>query len=233
MVHICMKYSLFFVFIFMICSVAASNYSIEFNQFDNRIAVVEINNEEKTTYILENDMESTNSGYIFLEKVVAKENFDNFEISLTLEKNILPNLQRTFPSKNTVEILGDNVKLSWNYYNVSEGEEFALFVVLQDNNLKSELILYIIISIIAFVLIFFIVRYASKKREDINKYLLEEEQKIIKFLGNCDRHESWQRKIQEVLNLSKTKTSRLIRNLESRSLIEKIPFGNTNKIRLK
>lgn len=228
-----MRYILFFVIVFLICSATASDYSIEFNQFDNELAVVEINNGEKTDYILEDKLESTNSGYIFLEKVVAKENFDNFEISLILEKNILPNLQQTFPSENTIEIVGKNVRVSWSYHNVSKGEEFAFFVVLQDNNLKYEFVLYIIISIVSFILIFFTVRYVSKKEKDVNKYLLDEEQKIIKFLKDADRHESWQRKIQETFSLSKAKTSRLIRNLESRSLVEKIPFGNTNKIRLK
>jgi uncharacterized membrane protein len=43
----------------------------------------------------------------------------------------------------------------------------------------------------------------------------------------------WQKQIQNSTGFSKAKVSRLVRNLESRGLVKKIPFGNTNKIRLR
>lgn len=228
-----MKYAMLFVAVFLICSVTASDYYIEFNQFEDKLVVVEINNGNKTTYVLENELEPANNGYIFLEEIIAKENFDKFRISLVLEKNVFPNLQQTFPDVDKIEFGDATTKLSWDYYNVSRGEEFAFFVLLQDNSLKFKFIFYIIFSFLIIIFIFLFLRYAFKKKTDINKYLLEEEQKIIKFLKSSNRHESWQRKIQETFNLSKAKTSRLIKNLESRNILEKIPFGNTNKIRLK
>jgi len=42
----------------------------------------------------------------------------------------------------------------------------------------------------------------------------------------------WQKQLQLKTGFSKAKLSRVIRNLESRSLVKKIPFGNANKIRL-
>ena len=68
---------------------------------------------------------------------------------------------------------------------------------------------------------------------ELEKHLLDEERKMLEELRKADRNEMWQKQLQTNLNLSKAKTSRLIRNLETRQLITKIPFGNTNKIILK
>jgi len=73
----------------------------------------------------------------------------------------------------------------------------------------------------------------SKKEEQEYDYLLDTEKKIIEELKKADRNELWQKQIQNSTGFSKAKLSRLIRNLESRNLIVKIPFGNTNKIKLK
>jgi len=70
----------------------------------------------------------------------------------------------------------------------------------------------------------------KKELEEIERHLLDEERKILEELRKADRNEMWQRQLQLNLGLSKAKASRLIRNLESRHLIKKIPFGNTNKI---
>lgn len=73
----------------------------------------------------------------------------------------------------------------------------------------------------------------KKELEEVERHLLDEERKILEELRKADRHEMWQKQLQLNLNLSKAKASRLIRNLEARNLITKIPFGNTNKIVLK
>jgi uncharacterized membrane protein len=72
----------------------------------------------------------------------------------------------------------------------------------------------------------------EKESNDYN-YLLDTEKKIIDELKKANRNELWQKQIQSSTEFSKAKVSRLIRNLEARGLIIKIPFGNTNKIRLK
>ena len=72
----------------------------------------------------------------------------------------------------------------------------------------------------------------TKESPEYN-YLLDTEKNIIEELKKADRNELWQRQIQSSTGFSKAKVSRLIRKLESRGLITKIPFGNTNKIRLK
>jgi uncharacterized membrane protein len=63
--------------------------------------------------------------------------------------------------------------------------------------------------------------------------LLDTEKKVIEELKKADRNELWQKQIQNLTGFSKAKVSRLIRDLETRGLVKKIIFGNTNKIRLK
>jgi len=64
------------------------------------------------------------------------------------------------------------------------------------------------------------------------KHLIESEKKVIEELKKADRNEMWQKQIQTSTGFSKAKLSRVIRNLEARKLVRKIPMGNTNKISL-
>ncbi len=63
--------------------------------------------------------------------------------------------------------------------------------------------------------------------------LYEEEQKIIDALNAVPQHELWQKELLQKTGLTKVKLSRRLRSLEQRAMIEKIPYGNTNKIRIK
>lgn len=68
---------------------------------------------------------------------------------------------------------------------------------------------------------------------DLTRNLFEEERAIIEFLLQESSHELWQKQLVFKTGLAKVKLSRKLRNLEAKGLIEKIPVGNTNKIRLK
>jgi hypothetical protein len=228
-----MKYLLFLVGIFLISNVLASDYSITFTQFEDNLVVIESIDGNETSYVLENSLEHTSANYIFLQEVVSKHDFDNFKVVLNLDKNILVDSEQIYPVDGKILSNGEFLTLYWEYSNVSRGEDFAFFVVLRDNSFKIDGILYSFLFTLIFGVIIFLLFFLSRGRKKVEKYLLDEERKIIELLSHSDRHESWQRKIQSELNLSKAKTSRLIRNLEARRLIEKIPFGNTNKIRLK
>lgn len=79
-------------------------------------------------------------------------------------------------------------------------------------------------------------KFSAKKKpktEIIEEYLMESEKKVIDELKNADKKELWQKQLQLKTEFSKAKLSRIIRNLEARNIIQKIPYGNTNKIKLK
>ncbi len=78
----------------------------------------------------------------------------------------------------------------------------------------------------------------EKKTEDnlkkeLTKNLFEEERALIEVLLEAKGHELWQKQLQLQTGISAVKLSRKLRNLEAKGLIEKIPYGNTNKIRVR
>ena len=68
-------------------------------------------------------------------------------------------------------------------------------------------------------------------KEKLTRNLFEEERAIIEIL--LEKGELWQKQLVLQTGISKVKLSRKLRNLEAKGLIEKVPYGNTNKIRLK
>ncbi len=69
--------------------------------------------------------------------------------------------------------------------------------------------------------------------ERLTRNLFEEERAIIVTLLKAKERELWQKQLQLQTGISAVKLSRKLRNLEAKGLIEKIPYGNTNKIRIK
>lgn len=74
-----------------------------------------------------------------------------------------------------------------------------------------------------------IIRKPAKK--EVTPSLIDNEQKVVNFLKETG--EVWQKQIQQATGFSKAKVSRVIRNLEARGVVNKVPYGNTNKISLK
>jgi uncharacterized membrane protein len=68
---------------------------------------------------------------------------------------------------------------------------------------------------------------------DLTRNLFEEEKAIVDALLKAKDREMWQKALLFEIGISKVRLSRKLRALESKGLIEKVPFGNTNKIRLK
>lgn len=220
--------------IFAVSSISASQYIIEFNQIAEKLIVTETINQVQTTLEATEELDQTKTGYYFIQKIVSKDNFDNFSIILRLEPGVTAQTNEIFPQGYQTKTDGQEIVIQWDYYNVKTGNVFAFFVSLEDQN-KNENYLwaYLIITIILAAAIFSSYRYLNHKRKDISRYLLDDEKRVIKLLKEAEGKSLWQKNIQSTLEFSKAKLSRMIRNLESRSLIEKISIGNTNKIRLK
>ena len=72
---------------------------------------------------------------------------------------------------------------------------------------------------------------SSKTISDITLNLYEDEKSIVRTLQSL-RGEAWQKELQIKTGLSKVKLSRRLRALEEKGVVEKVPYGNTNRIRL-
>lgn len=197
----------------------------------------------------------------FVKKVVFPENFNTSEINIILEAGIIVNPENIYPINNKIGTDGEHILIYWFSDQVKKEDSAALFVTLEDTKVKSNyLFIFMLLIILIILASAFFIGYKKlrgmnnkhvKNKENKNgkkskehdkqqkkyneelSYLLDTEKKIITELKKADRNELWQKQIQLSTGFSKAKVSRLIRNLESRNLIKKIPFGNTNKIRLK
>ncbi|MDP2673041.1 MAG: hypothetical protein Q8O84_04480 [Nanoarchaeota archaeon] len=141
---------------------------------------------------------------------------------------------------------GQRIILKWEEKELNEKFEVSVISEQIANlfNLNFILIIALIVGILFYVL--YIKKIKKKKQvtaikrkkgksktEILEGHLMESEKKIIDELKNADKKELWQKQLQLKTDFSKAKLSRIIRNLEARNIIQKIPFGNTNKIKLK
>ncbi len=75
----------------------------------------------------------------------------------------------------------------------------------------------------------------SKKEptNELTRNLIDDEKKVVEALIKSPEEGTWQKQLETMTGLSKVRLSRKVRNLEQKGLIEKIPYGNANRIRLK
>ena len=217
---------------------ASGSYIKEIDQVGDKLVIRENISGNYSSYVLSGSLEKTSEGYIFLDKLRFNQNYDFVQIRLNLERSFVIKNYEAYPSGYLLETDGQTISLVWNLRNVREDSDFAIFVNLEDTNkstiLKNSLLVLAIILVVLFGSLLYLKYFRSKRlNKKIEKYLLDSEKKVLLELENAKNKELWQKQIQLKTGFSKAKLSRVIRDLESRNLIEKIPIGNTNKIRIK
>lgn len=145
---------------------------------------------------------------------------------------------------------GQRIILNWKDESLEKKFEASVILEkLEDSPKILEIILFLVlIGVILFLFLNFKRKIKQEKKkiakkrlttkkksktEILEEHLMENEKKVINELRNADKKELWQKQLQLKTEFSKAKLSRIIRNLEARNIIQKIPFGNTNKIKLK
>lgn len=187
------------------------------------------------SYLTSESLQKSRNGYYFVDKVKFYSDFDKTEITFLIDTGSFLDNEHIYPSPTRIETDGRQILVVWELNNVKQGDDIPIFLTIESPS-SSNLIVWIIIFIALIILSYTIYKFyqnRGKKTEEIDKYLMESEKAIITELKKADRGELWQKQLQLKTNFSKAKLSRLVRNLESRNIIEKIPFGNTNKVRLK
>lgn len=216
---------------------ASNDYFIEFNQTAEKLIVSQNISGNYSSNIDSENLEKTSSGYIFLHKLDFEKNFDEVMIKLNLDEGFIIYNQEAYPAGYTLETDGQKITLVWRMHNVSKSSSFAAFVVIKDtrSSLTSKFILVTLGIIILSAIAWFVYRLYSKTKKEtkFDKHLLESERRVIKELKSSDKEGLWQKEIQIKTGFSKAKLSRVIRNLESRGLIKKVPLGNTNRVTLR
>jgi len=226
--------------------ISASSYNLEYTQVGNKLVVKEtLDGNQISNQVSDDILETGASGYYLIKKLVFNQSYSNVEIKLNLDTGFILEKDGVFPVEYEIQSDGQVISVVWKLNNVESGYVFPMFVKLEDKNPDYNMLLLSLIIVLfgAITYLFLkkknakrVVKKVGKTKKKYNEnldYLLDTEKKVVELLKNADRHELWQKQIQNSTNFSKAKVSRLIRNLESRGLIVKIPFGNTNKVRLK
>ncbi len=247
---------LMLVLIFAVNGVIAENYTLEFNQIGDKVVIKEVFPNNETDFYLDNEIIIGTGEYLsFLKKISFSSNYSQVKIKINLDEGIVVNEEKIFPKGYYFESDGQMISINWELKNVKKEDTFAIFVELKDLTKSPVYFILgiILLGITLFFLLFLLMKkkfnrkqfpeikkegkneelISEKENDEKYDYLLDTEKKVIEELKKAERNELWQKQIQNLTGFSKAKVSRLVRNLESRGLVKKIIFGNTNKIRLK
>ncbi|MDP1695316.1 MAG: hypothetical protein Q8L29_00180 [archaeon] len=186
------------------------------------------------SYITRLALEKSKDGYYYIDDINFNFPIDEAKLTLILKEGYFLDKDKIFPELSIIETDGRQISTSWTIQDVKENSDISIFVsIISDSSLSPWFLLIGIILLgLSYPIYIIFIRKKDKKR-DIESHLIDSEKLILKTIKESERGEIWQKQLQLKTNFSKAKLSRVIRNLESRNLVEKIPFGNTNKIRLK
>ncbi len=194
----------------------------------------------RISYLSQNLLSKIAGGYYLIDKIVFNEDFAKVTIKIAIEEGNSLESEKIFPDNFKTETDGEQIFVIWELNNIKRGDDFPFFISIKTRNSGINTFTWIIpaILIVLFGIYYAYSKLAGKTKKtsnssEIDKHLVDAEKKILDNLRKSDRGELWQKQLQLSTGFSKAKLSRVIRNLEARNLIEKIPFGNTNKVRLK
>lgn len=228
---------------------AALSSNLNYSKYAGSLEIT--GKEIELSYLTSSNIEQSDKGYFFVETIKFNFPVDEALIKLVLQEGNYLEEGKIFPQPTSIETDGQQIAVFWALKDVKADSDIPIFAAIETPASYSKILFWILIILALAVMAYLI--YISKakrikspikrrkikskeksqeKAENYEKYLLESEKAVIQALKE-EGGELWQKQIQLKTNFSKAKLSRVIRNLESRSLIEKIPLGNTNKVRLK
>jgi len=123
--------------------------------------------------------------------------------------------------------------LVWEYENVSDLEVSIIFERSSGNVWQSLPLIFLSFLILLF-LAFYMRQYLGRKKKEkikriVYSHLLESEAAVVDAL-EANMGVLKQKELLDITSFSKAKLSRVISNLESRGIVEKKSWGNSNKI---
>jgi len=194
----------------------------------------------KVSYLTLSALEKVSDGYYLIDTIKFNFPADNVIIKLILLEGNFVDIEKIFPEPFSITTDGKQISLIWNLDNVKQGDDLPIVASIKAESSSLSWLFWILVVLIALSALYLIydklIKEKVAKKEEkapIESHLIESEKSVLSALKGADRGEMWQKQLQISTGFSKAKLSRVIRNLESRNLIDKMPFGNTNKVRLK
>lgn len=213
------------------------------NNYNNVLVTLQKTKNFSFEYVSDYYLEKSGSKNFFQ----IKNDFEfQYNVSLFLSPGlVLENEGLLFPEPSKITSDGQRVILFWKNFN-----EDQIIVSYNDYSTNNYYWTWILAFFIFIGIVFYFKqkrkfiremqriqskkkREKTKQKKDLTKNLLKEEKKIVEYLLNKKGKESWTKEIVKDLDIGKVRLSRKLRNLEEKDLIERIPYGNENKIKLK
>ena len=217
-----------------------TDISVENYTFKGGILEAKTDGEFRLKYLTREIIEKADNYYL-VQRTPFPFDTEDFKMKVILpESAVLDTPESAYPSPK-ITSNGVNIILEWEKSGLKKGESFAVFVIFRKissyNWIAIASIIIIMIAVSFMVLRSLRLRKVGKPKGKIRKktepgelHLLESESAVMNALKKLGG-EGWQKQLQIQTGFSKAKLSRVIRDLEARKLIRKIPLGNTNKIK--
>lgn len=221
-------------------------FSIEKNG-DHNIIIIENAKNVQVKYISDFFIEKTSDRFFTINLGLIEGNKDvtvilpehaYFKYVIGSQKNSL------IPTTEDIRTDGIRIRIHWDKSILKNANSILVIYNVGAKGFNFSLILLWFFSILLIIGGFYFFLNKKHKKdiaaikknissEDITKNLFDEEKKIVEVLLEHKGKEMWQKQLLLKTGLSKVKLSRKLRNLEFKEIIEKIPYGNTNKVRIK
>ncbi len=197
-------------------------------------------------YISDSYIENTKD-YFFLVNLAPIEGSKDITLELpefaSLKYSIGSENSAVIPSTDDISSDGKRIILHWDGSSLENSNSLlVIYNMPSKNNVLAYLMIIVIIIFLGIMISYLLLKKGKTEAEKVEakiesnnmtRNLFEEEKAIVEVLLKAPGHEVWQKQLIYETGISKVKLSRKLRALESKGLVEKVPFGNTNKIRLK
>ncbi|MFP4116820.1 MAG: helix-turn-helix transcriptional regulator [Candidatus Aenigmatarchaeota archaeon] len=207
---------------------------------NKRIMVLDIEESAETASLEYESSEPVDEGSpsYFVYGFRTDRRTENVDIKLVLPEGAVlsGSLDSTTPPVNPqpeeVTTTGKRLVIRWHEEDFEPEDTFSMFVSYEEDSFNWLYLLPLLALGVIAALFFY---YRKKRVEEVLdsfSHLLDKEKKIVEELAKADENTLWQKQLQHRTGFTKSKLSRTVRNLEERNVLEKIPHGTSNKVRL-
>ncbi len=181
--------------------------------FQSKDRIIRISENEYSLSIINNDLEAKS---LSLKAILPEE-------ATILDRGGLLVSRPVFISTD-----GKRIVLEWNKKDVSGDTEFVYYKTRQEQ----QGVYLFLIPLVLLLGVFIGHRITKFKKSKLIKQVVSgDEKKIVDEL--MEKGELLQEDLRESTGFSKTKISKLVRNLEMKGIITKVPYKKTNKLKIK
>ena len=196
----------------------------------------------KVSFETENWAEPMNRGTLFSYSYLAEADIAELTLIVKLPKGAVflldtreGQMASVSPSPDAVTTDGERVILTWKKSNVKEGETISVMLIY--TTARSYSLLYFLLGGMLGASIVWL--YSKRKEQEKKKKIISKvvplalghDEKVVYDI--LEQGETTQDALRKQTDYSKSKISKLVRNLEMKKLLKKTPYRKTNKLKLR